>query len=90
MENVSFEGLLISGSKEMGLNNCTSLPAVESFQAAGRRLCLIDRLNIEAIEGESSGAHVLSVHVAIPSGPVVEWGLVWCNRASTSSDMMSK
>ena len=35
-------------------------------------LCLIDRLNIEAIEGENSGANVLSIHAAIPSGQATE------------------
>ena len=68
------------GSKEMGLKDCISLQAeflgmgtmLQRFQAAGRQLHLIDRLNIEATESESSEANVLRVHAAIPSGPVAE------------------
>lgn len=66
------------GRSEMGRKDCTSLQPdflgmgtiLDRFQAAGRRLDLIDKLNIEAIEGESSEAKVLSVQAAKPSGPV--------------------
>ena len=37
----------------------------EHFQAAGKRLHLTDKLNIEAIEGESLEAKVLKIQAAL-------------------------
>ena len=48
-----------------------------------------DRLNKEAIEGETESAKVRSIQVEMPSGPDAEWGLVLLRRLATSLDTMS-
>ena len=61
----------------------------ESFHSAGSFPQLIERLNKEAIEGETESAKVLSIQVEMPSGPDAEWSLVFLRRLATSLDTMS-
>ena len=44
---------------------------------------LIERLNKEAIEGETESAKVLSIQVEMPSGPDAEWSMVFLRRLAT-------
>ena len=55
----------------------------------GWQLPTVERLNKEAIEGETESAKVLSIQVEMPSGPDAEWSLVFLRRLATSLDTMS-
>ena len=59
----------------------------ESFHSAGSFPQLMERLNKEAIEGETESAKVLQFEM--PSGPDAEWSMVFLRRLATSSDTMS-
>ena len=61
----------------------------ESFHSVGRFPQLIERLNMEAIEGETESAKVLSIQFEMPSGPDAEWSMVFLRRLATFSDTMS-